>query len=98
MHLLRKVSVQDALAASTVVDPLGRVPALPFGHLNKNWQSFLDAKQPGWQLWQFEVPGVVSGSRQRNQPQWALPRGRKAGYAWATRWKRIEREFVTEWD
>jgi len=36
--LLEIVSATEVEANSKVLDPMGRVPDLPFGHLNKGWR------------------------------------------------------------
>ena len=38
-----------------VVDPLGAVPPLPFGHLNTAWNKFLENKQPADSIWNFSA-------------------------------------------
>jgi hypothetical protein len=38
-------------------DPLGKVPNLPFGHLNKAWGRLLaEMTEPADQLWSFFIP------------------------------------------
>lgn len=97
-HLVRVVAPRVAEAEALVVDPLGRAPALPFGHLNAGWRALLAAMTSGDKLWYFEVPGhtPVSGGAQQ-QPQWSLPRGDKRGYA-LVRMRKVRAEFVFEWD
>ena len=51
--LLRQTLVSDAEAFAHIVDPMGAVPDLPFGHLNGVWQSFLNQRLPGAELWAF---------------------------------------------
>lgn len=82
-HLLGTVTVQDAEAGAVVVDPFGRAPDLPFGHLHAAWQAFLNKKMVWWRLQKFHIPGA--------------PNGQKAGYAWVGL-GRIKAEFICEWD
>lgn len=42
-------------ARECVYDPLGAVPALPFGHLNAAWRRYADALEPRAQLRAFVV-------------------------------------------
>jgi hypothetical protein len=56
-YLVHKVDPQDAEASSYVIDPLGTVPALPFGHLNQAWGNFLsNMMDPEDELWSFHIP------------------------------------------
>jgi hypothetical protein len=55
-HLISKVDPHDAEIASYVIDPLGTVPPLPFGHLNKAWGNFLaDLMDEKDELWSFHI-------------------------------------------
>ena len=60
-HLVRVVAPEAAEADAIVVDPLGRVPDLPFAHLNPGWHALLADRQIGDTLWYFEVPGAKRG-------------------------------------
>ena len=44
------LSIEAAEANERVEDPLGAVPALPFGHLNPAWVQFKAGLAPGSQL------------------------------------------------
>ena len=56
-HLINKANPVEAEASSYVIDPLGTVPALPFGHLNKAWANFLaDMLDERDELWSFFIP------------------------------------------
>ena len=55
-YLICKVDPRDAEIASYVIDPLGTVPPLPFGHLNKAWGNFLaDLLDEKDELWSFHI-------------------------------------------
>ena len=60
-HLVRVVAPEAAEAEAKVVDPLGRAPDLPFGHLNAGWHALLADRQIGDSLWYFVVPGAKRG-------------------------------------
>ena len=97
-HLVRLVSPDAAQADAKVADPLGRVPDLPFGHLNAGWCAFLAGRQPKDKLWYFEIPGYTPGPDDTPQRhEWSVPRGAKRGYAWV-RSRKVRAEFVFEWD
>ena len=56
-YLVVKLDPQDAEASSYVNDPLGNIPALPFGHLNQAWGNFLsNMLDPEDELWSFHIP------------------------------------------
>jgi MoaA/NifB/PqqE/SkfB family radical SAM enzyme len=55
--LIAKIDPCDAEIKSYVIDPLGTVPPLPFGHLNKAWGNFLaNMIDPADELWSFHIP------------------------------------------
>lgn len=97
-HLVRVVSPDAAQAEARVVDPLGRVPDLPFGHLNAGWCALLANRQLGDTLWYFEVPGYTPGPEDTpHRHPWSVPQGAKRGYALVQSGK-VRAEFVFEWD
>lgn len=51
--LLQKMSLADIEANERVFDPLQAVPDLPFGHLNKVWQTYVIGLEPESELWSF---------------------------------------------
>lgn len=77
-HLIEIVTVEQAEAREQVVDPLGRVPPLPFGHLNAGWQRFLSRKpSDAAQLWSFH-------RKTDRKERWSFDRanGIGRGYCW----------------
>jgi len=56
-YLTSLVEPHDAEVVSYVIDPLGYVPSLPFGHLNAAWGIFLsEMMDPADELWSFHIP------------------------------------------
>lgn len=87
---LRKVMTQaEAETLGTVIDPLGRAPALPFGHLNAGWQAFLNKQAEGFALWYFEVPHKTKDGESTDAPTYLEFRG----FAWVMADK-VKVEFV----
>jgi len=85
-HLRMPISTAEAEKMGVVADPLGRAPALPFGHLNGAWQSFLAKREADFSLWYFEVP--VDNAPVRF--------GRTCrGFAWVKA-RKVQAEFVFE--
>jgi hypothetical protein len=80
------ISIAEAENLGVVTDPLGRAPALPFGHLNGAWLTFLSGQEPDFSLWYFEVP-----------LENALVRYERAcrGFAWVKA-RKVKAEFVFE--
>jgi hypothetical protein len=71
-HLKTLCQLPDVEKNSLIRDPLGAVPALPFGHLNKVWCDFVQKKPDDAQLWSFDF---VWGDRYGHKD-------RRSGYAW----------------
>jgi hypothetical protein len=89
--LVRTVSPHEAEQENQVHDPLGLVPKVPFGHLNRAWGKFLSefGFEDGNELWYFEVPkGESSG-------EYDMFDGPISGYAKVVNGK-IMGEFVIE--
>lgn len=53
--LVSELSIADIEKKERINDPLGAVPDIPFGHLNKVWLSFLEKYQPGDEIWSFSA-------------------------------------------
>lgn len=97
-HLLRIVTAAEAESQAIVTDPLGRVPALPFGHLNPGWLRLLAQMQEGDTLWYGEVPGrQLPYPAPEGHVQFELPVGTKRGYA-LQRQGKVVADFLFEWD
>ena len=97
-HLVRVITPEAAEAQAWVVDPLGRVPDVPFGHLYPGWCALLAERQIGDSLWYFEVPGYTpEPDAEPQRHQYAVPRGAKRGYA-LVHSRKVRAEFVFEWD
>jgi hypothetical protein len=89
--LVRTVSPLEAEQENQVHDPLGLVPKVPFGHLNRAWGKFLSefGFEDGNELWYFEVPkGESSG-------EYDMFDGPISGYAKVVNGK-VMGEFVIE--
>lgn len=85
-HLRMLTSPTEAAKLGLVIDPLGRAPALPFGHLNRAWVAFLSREAADFSLWYFEVPIEAAPDRQRLACR---------GFAWVKR-RKVQAEFVFE--
>ena len=52
---LQELSLEQVKARERVVDPLGAVPNLPFGHLHESWATFRDALPANARLHAFRA-------------------------------------------
>jgi hypothetical protein len=92
-HLITKLEPHDAEIASYVIDPLGTVPPLPFGHLNQGWVNFLaEMLEPEDEMWSFYIPKDSDYGKHR-----LLAKSDIRGYA-KVRNGEILGEFITESD
>ncbi len=96
-HICGSSTIDEAESQALIEDPLGRVPALPFGHLNAQWKWFLAKGQPGFELKRAFCSGKDAVEDEGQASQWADPRGRREGYVWLYK-RRIQAEFIFEWD
>lgn len=95
-HLSGSVTVEDAEASGKVVDPLHRVPDLPFGHLNPVWRGFLKQRRFGYRLKSFSIPVHCPEAQAFTGTCSATPQGQRLGYAWVGLWS-VKAEFIYEW-
>ena len=69
--LIKKHTFEEVETCEIIHDPLGGVPKVPFGHLNKQWNQFKDSQPSNTELWSFE---------KQWKPKWK-PDGIRFGYA-----------------
>jgi len=92
-YLVACVNPLDAETDSYIIDPLGGVPPLPFGHLNKGWVNLLsEMLDDRDEMWSFYIPkGAKTGKYQ-------IPCSSDTrGYA-KVRDGKVLAEFITESD
>ncbi len=89
--LLHKVSIPDIERSEMVVDPLGAVPHLPFGHLNTAWKKFLENKQPDDSIWTFSAKWTQWGHIELRQG-YVVVIGEKIGSHFITMRKYLDEE------
>jgi len=89
-HLIEEVSVAVAESQERHTDPLGYVPAQPFGHLHLGWKRFLEHQPDGAVLWSFHRPTD-------DKLKWSFDRanGTARGYCWVADGK-VVGEFIAE--
>ncbi len=53
--LLQPTTIEEIEQREVVRDPLGAVPAAPFGHLSAGWIRFRSQLEPGDEIWAFRA-------------------------------------------
>jgi hypothetical protein len=97
-HLIKKVIPQEIEKQAVVIDPKGRAPQVPFGHLHPGWINLLSQLEQEDALWAFKKPGQKPPKvDDKASIQWSVPRGEVSGYA-VVRNGKVKAEFLTEWD
>jgi hypothetical protein len=94
--LLEIVNALEVEAKSKILDPLGRVPDVPFGHLNKGWRRLRRQVRPGDVMWSFKTSGYASSTDGKG-PRYNSPHDIVSGFA-IVRNKQIVAEFQTQWN
>ncbi len=87
--LSRPVVVAEAERLETITDPRGERPAVPFGYLWASWRRFLNAGEPGAELWSFERTSDIDTATTLFNCNYSR------GYAWVKDGK-ILQEFAVE--
>jgi len=90
-HLRKTITQVDAEKLGAIIDPLGRAPTLPFGHLNAGWLAFLGKEAESFALWYFEVPCKPMSTGESTQPVFSSHRG----LAWVKS-RKVKAEFIFE--
>lgn len=88
--LIKQISATEAENLERYIDPLGRCPALPFGHLNIGWKKFLNRQPQNAALWSFH-------RETDDKSSWSFDRanGIGRGYCWVINGKVVD-EIVIE--
>lgn len=62
--LLEQVSIEEIEQREKVLDPLGAVSDLPFGHLHAAWKQFLEEVEPQDAIWRFSAQWTFWGQKE----------------------------------
>jgi hypothetical protein len=89
-HLLERLSVQAIEQREIVPDPLGAVPALPFGHLHDAWDRFVNDLPEGAEVWSFSSNWENRwGQKELRKGYVAVHDGKPGAYV-STLWKQLD--------
>jgi hypothetical protein len=83
------LSIEVIETRERVIDPLGAVPAVPFGHLHSAWKAFLDGVGPDDAVWSFSANWTRWG-RKELRDGYVIVRGDIIGAHFQTVWKGID--------
>jgi hypothetical protein len=84
--LLQPTTIEEIEQREVVRDPLGAVPAVPFGHLSAGWIRFRSQLEPGDEIWAFRAVRSDDWGGEEQLSGYAAARlGEIAGYFVARR-------------
>ena len=86
--LVERMSLADITQREMVHDPLGAAPQVPFGHAHADWQKFIDALQPGDEIWRFSAKRTLSWGLLEHRRGYAIKRQGQVGAYFITNNKR----------
>lgn len=89
-NLLRMVSVEEIELQERVDDPMGGVPAIPFGHLNAAWERFKSHLEPQDSIWVFSASWSTDWGRRELREGYAIVRADGIGPHFLTAWRMLE--------
>ncbi len=89
-NLLRMVSVEEIEQQERVDDPMGGVPAIPFGHLNAAWTSFQSRLEPQDSIWAFSASWSTDWGRRELREGYVIVRADGIGPHFLTAWRMLE--------
>lgn len=93
--LQEMLSIEVIESRERVIDPLGAVPALPFGHLHAAWKSFLDGMGPDDVVWSFSANWTRWGHKELREG-YVIVSGDSVGAHFQTVWKDVDEEAETD--
>lgn len=89
-HLKEQMSIEEIEQQERVVDPLGAVPDLPFGHLHSAWQKLVDQMEAHDTIWTFEAIWTTWYKSKELMIGYAVKRGDSVGPHLLTLCKRLD--------
>ena len=90
-HLKERLSVQQIERREMVMDPLHAAPALPFGHLHRNWSALIEDLGTDCELWSFSAIWKAGWGANELREGYVLVREGVPGAFLMTVWSTIEK-------
>jgi hypothetical protein len=78
-HLTERLTLQEIEVREQVEDPLGAVPAKPFGHLHEAWSVFSAQITDKDELWAFSARGIYRLWQDESREGYAVVRDGRPG-------------------
>lgn len=91
-NLLRMVSVEEIERQERIDDPMGGVPAIPFGHLNASWMRFQSQLEPQDSIWMFSATWSTDWGRKERRDGYVIVRPDGIGPHLLTAWRMLKEE------
>lgn len=88
--LRERLSVEDVEQRERVGDPLGAVPALPFGHLHPAWQTFKECLEPADELWSFCARRAAARGGEELRKGYVIVRAGATGRHFLSVWRSLD--------
>lgn len=73
-NLQQRLTIAEIEQRHHVFDPLGAVPALPFGHLHPAWLAFIEKTRPDDEIWSFDAVWEDSWRRREHLAGYVIRR------------------------
>ena len=89
-ELLERMTIPEIEQREKVIDPLGAVPDLPFGHLHAAWALFLQEIGPDDALWSFTSTWTADWGHKELRSGYVLVRGNVPGPYFLTLRKNLD--------
>lgn len=92
VDLLQRMDINEIEEQEYVVDPLGAVPTLPFGHLNAAWLKFIDNLDTQDELWTFSKQWSTGWGGDEIRSGYVILHGDNIGHYFLTTWKSLDED------
>lgn len=94
--LLQHMSVEEIEQHERIVDPLGAVPDLPFGHLHTAWRKFLNGLEPQDEIWTFSARWTTNWGHKEIRAGYVALRAGAIATHFLTTWETLEEDLSKE--
>lgn len=90
--LLQQTTIEEIEQRERVIDPMGAVPDLPFGHLNAAWLQFKGHVEPQDSIWTFSSNWTTDWGRREIRAGYVILHGDSLGPHFLTTWKALDED------
>ncbi len=89
-HLVERHGIEELEARERVVDPMGAVPDVPFGHLNVAWERLKQDLVEGDEVWSFSAPCETWRGTKGVESGYVILHNGEPGAFWVTDFRELE--------